>query len=109
MSITIEQDLKEILNKLEQNQEKLADKIEQNQEKLVDKIDQYQIKISEKLEHIQISQSETKKDIQRLEDKIDGLSKRVDNVEFINRGIFIGLVVAILGGFAKLLGWIGNP
>jgi multidrug efflux pump subunit AcrA (membrane-fusion protein) len=48
-------------------------------------------------------------EIKTLEAKVDGIGKRLDNQEFINRGILIGLIIAILGGFAKLFGVIGNP
>jgi hypothetical protein len=41
--------------------------------------------------------------------KLDGLDKRMENQEFLSRGVLIGLIVAILGGFAKLFGLIGNP
>ena len=41
--------------------------------------------------------------------KLEGLEKRMDNQEFISRGVLIGLIVAILGGFAKLFGFVGNP
>lgn len=41
---------------------------------------------------------------QKLEAKIDGLSKRLDFQEFVNRGVIIGLILALLGGLAKLLG-----
>ncbi len=40
---------------------------------------------------------------------MNGLSKRLENQEFVNRGILVALVVAILGSLAKLLGWVGNP
>lgn len=46
--------------------------------------------------------------INALGEKTDGLSKRVDSVDFINRGVFVALIIAILGGFAKLFGFIGN-
>jgi hypothetical protein len=41
-----------------------------------------------------------------LDEKIDGIAKRVDTQEFINRGVVIGLVLAILGGFAKIFGFV---
>ncbi|NJM75741.1 MAG: hypothetical protein HC852_08135 [Acaryochloridaceae cyanobacterium RU_4_10] len=44
----------------------------------------------------------------RLEEKVDGLAKRIDNQEFISRGVLIGLIVAIAGGAAKLFGFMGN-
>jgi chromosome segregation ATPase len=50
-----------------------------------------------------------KGDIKALDEKVDGLSKRLETTEFVNRGILIGLIVAILGGLAKLFGLVGNP
>jgi hypothetical protein len=44
-----------------------------------------------------------------LEGKIDSLGKRLENQEFINRGVLIALIVAILGGLAKLFGLVRNP
>jgi hypothetical protein len=44
----------------------------------------------------------------RLEEKVDGLAKRIDDQEFISRGVLIGLIVAIAGGAAKLFGFMGN-
>ncbi len=40
----------------------------------------------------------------RMEEKVDGLGKRLENQEFISRGV----LVAILGGFAKLFGFAGK-
>ena len=37
-----------------------------------------------------------------------GLEKRLDNQEFVSRGVLIVLIVAILGGLAKLFGLVGN-
>jgi uncharacterized coiled-coil protein SlyX len=86
MSINIETDLKEILTKIDNRLDNL-------QKDMTD---------------VKVSVAEQKKDIQRLEEKIDGLGKRLDNVEFINRGVFVGLLVVILGGAAKLFGFAGN-
>jgi peptidoglycan hydrolase CwlO-like protein len=63
-------------------------------------------KIETGLETLEIS---FKEEIKALDTKVEGLSKRVDNQEFTNRGILIALVVAILGGAAKLFGAIGSP
>jgi hypothetical protein len=38
-----------------------------------------------------------------------GLGKRLENQEFTNRGILIGLIVAVLGGSAKAFGFLLNP
>ncbi|MFN9734484.1 MAG: DUF4164 domain-containing protein [Microcystis sp.] len=62
---------------------------------------------------LEIGQSELKGEIKTLDDRltteIKGLTARVANQEFTNRGILIALVVAILGGAAKLFGFLPNP
>lgn len=50
------------------------------------------------------SDNEIKAEIRVLAERINGISKRVDTQEFINRGVIIGLVLAVLGGFAKIFG-----
>jgi prefoldin subunit 5 len=98
MSITIEQDLKEYLDRFEQKIDKLDEKFEQKLDKLEQKID----KLDEKVDKLSIEMATVKT-------KLDGLDKRMENQEFLSRGVLIGLIVAILGGFAKLFGLIGNP
>lgn len=79
MSVTIEQDLKEVLGE-----------------------------INQKLDHLQGDVTDLKVGQARLEEKVDGLGKRIDNQEFISRGVLIGLLVAVLGGLAKVFGFVGN-
>ncbi len=98
MSITIEQDLKEYLDRFEQKIDKLDEKFEQKLDKLEQKLD----KVDEKVDKLSIEMATVKT-------KLDGLDKRMENQEFLSRGVLIGLIVAILGGFAKLFGLIGNP
>jgi chromosome segregation ATPase len=62
---------------------------------------------------LEIGQLELKGEIKALDERltteIKGLTARVANQEFTNRGILIALVVAILGGAAKLFGFLPNP
>ena len=62
---------------------------------------------------LEIGQSELKGEIKALDERltteIKGLTARVANQEFTNRGILIALVVAILGGAANLFGFLPNP
>ena len=66
-------------------------------------------KVEDRLTKVEIGQAELKAelkgDIKVLDEKIEGLTVRVGYQEFTNRGIFIALVVAILGGAAKLFGF----
>ncbi len=66
-------------------------------------------RIENKLDTMQKDLTDLKVGQARLEEKVDGLGKRLDYQEFINRGVLIGLIVALLGGLAKMFGWIGNP
>ena len=62
--------------------------------------------LDEKIEGLK---GELKGDIKVLDEKIEGLTARVGYQEFTNRGILIALVVAVLGGAAKLFGFFPNP
>jgi hypothetical protein len=77
------------------------------------KIDFLQRDVNERLNKLEIGQSELRGDIKALDERltteIKGLTTRVAYQEFTNRGIFIALVVAILGGAAKLFGFFPNP
>ncbi len=55
---------------------------------------------------IQITLETIKGDIKALDTKVEQLDKRVANQEFLNRGVFIGLLIALLGGIVNLLGWM---
>ena len=85
MSLIIETDLKEVLAKIDQKLDKLDSRLDS---------------ISKDITDLKVGQP-------RLEEKVDGLSKRLDNQEFLSRGVLIGLIVTILGGFAKLFGFVG--
>jgi len=78
----IEYDLKEILTRLEGRFDKLEGKID---------------KIGEDITDLQVK-------VGVLAEKVEGITKRLDTQEFINRGVIIGLILAVLGGFAKVFG-----
>jgi septal ring factor EnvC (AmiA/AmiB activator) len=62
--------------------------------------------IDSRLSKIEIGQAEIKGDIKALDTKVEQLDKRVANQEFLNRGVFIGLLLALLGGVVNFFGWI---
>lgn len=69
---------------------------------ILSQINQKLDKIDERLNKLEVGQA-------RLEEKMDGLGKRFESQEFISRGVVLGLIVAILGGLAKLFGFVSNP
>lgn len=75
MSVTIEQDLKENLGKIDQK---------------LDGLQKY-------LVELKIGQTEIKGEIKTLSERINGIEERVNNQDFISRGILVGLILAILG------------
>lgn len=55
---------------------------------------------------ILISLETIKGDIKALDTKVEQLDKRIGNQEFLNRGIFIGLLLALLSGLVNYFGWM---
>ena len=86
--MNIEFDLKEILTRLETKVDRISEDVSDIKTNLVR------------------VEAELKGEIRVLDEKIDGIAKRVDTQEFINRGVVIGLVLAISGGFAKIFGFV---
>ena len=112
--MNIEYDIKELLTdikridarfeKIDARFDKLDTKIDKVAEDLNGKI----LKLSEDANEVKINLIKTeegvKTEIKVLSKKIDGINKRVDTQEFINRGVIVGLVLTILGGFVKIFG-----
>ncbi len=96
--VTVTYSLEEVLARLERKIDERFDEVNQKLEGL-----------QKNVTDLKVGQAEFKGDIKALDTKIDGIGKRLENQEFISRGVLIALIVAILGGFAKLFGIVGNP
>ena len=111
--IQISTDLGKILERIEDKidnfQKDVNGKIDTLQKDVNGKIDTLQKDVNNKFDTLQKDVTDLKVGQARLEEKVEGLSKRIDNQEFLSRGVLIGLIVAIAGGAAKLFGFIGNP
>lgn len=97
--MNVEFDLKEILTRIESKVDRLTEDVSEIKTNLVRVEAELKGEIrvlDEKIEGINNS----------LGEKIDGIGKRVDTQEFINRGVIVGLLLVILGGFAKLFGFV---
>jgi predicted nucleic acid-binding Zn-ribbon protein len=62
--------------------------------------------ILKEMSDIKITLETIKGDIKALDTKVEQLDKRVANQEFLNRGVFIGLILALLGGLLSFLDWM---
>ncbi|CCI31823.1 DUF4164 family protein [Microcystis sp. T1-4] len=93
--------------------EAVLTRIESKIDSLEKRMDERFDKVEDRLTKVEIGQAELKAelkgDIKVLDEKIEGLTARVGYQEFTNRGILIALVVAVLGGAAKLFGFFPNP
>ena len=81
---TIQTDIAEILKDLQQGQKEILKEVSD----------------------IKISLETVKGNIKALDTKVEQLDKRLANQEFLNRGVFIGLLLALLGGLINAFGWI---
>ena len=127
MSIQVESDLKDILNKFDQKLDKLDSRLDKIDDRLTKlEVGQAEIKgdlkttdeklsgqikaVDEKLSgQIKAVDEKLSGQIKALDTKVEQLDKRVGNQEFTNRGVLVGLIVVILGGAAKFFGMLGNP
>jgi predicted RNase H-like nuclease (RuvC/YqgF family) len=86
----IETDLAEILGQINQKLDKLSEEV------------------TELKTEVKVGFAEVKGEIKALDAQVEQLDKRITNSEFTNRGIFIGIVVIVLGGAAKFFGLVAN-
>jgi hypothetical protein len=60
--------------------------------------------IDGRLNKLEIGQAELSGEIKTLEEKVIGIDKRLDNQEFINRGVLVAVIIALISGVVKLFG-----
>ncbi|EPF18883.1 MAG: DUF4164 family protein [Microcystis aeruginosa Ma_MB_F_20061100_S19] len=120
VTYSLEAVLTRIEGKIDSLEKRLDEKIDSLEKRIDEKIDSLEKRIDERFDKIEdrltkveIGQAELKGEIKALDErvstKIEGLTARVAYQEFTNRGILIALVVAILGGAAKLFCFFPNP
>ncbi|EAZ89988.1 DUF4164 family protein [Crocosphaera chwakensis] len=107
--VTVKYSLEDILTKIDDKLDRMEEASTQRFEKLESKLESNQRDVNQKLDTLQKDVTDLKVGQAKLEEKVEGLTKRLDYQEFINRGVIIGLIVALLGGLAKMFGFIGNP
>jgi hypothetical protein len=131
MTTTIETDLKEILSEFKQEFVKINQRLDRIDE-TVTEVKVNQVLMEERLSgqinlldgrlsgqinllderlsgQINLLDERLSGQINLLDEKVSGLGKRLENQEFTNRGILIGLIVVVLGGAAKVFGFLPNP
>ena len=91
VTYSLEEVLGQIIQKLDRIDQKVDDKFESLQKDVVDI----------KVELVRL-ESELKGDIKALDAKVEGIGKRLDTQEFINRSVVVGFVLALAAGAVKL-------
>jgi predicted nuclease with TOPRIM domain len=61
--------------------------------------------IDNRLNKLEVGQAELSGEIKTLEEKVIGIDKRLDNQEFINRGVLVAVIIALISGVVKLFGF----
>ena len=89
------------LTKLEVGQAQLSGEIKALDEKLSGEIKALDERLSGEIKTLDERLSG---EIKSLEGKVDGIGKRLDNQEFLNRGVVVAVLVALIAGAAKLFG-----
>lgn len=102
----IEVNLGEILKEIQGDQKKILEEVNNiklGQAKIEGKIEALDLKLSGEIKAIDEKLSGQ---IKTLDTKVEQMDKRLANQEFLNRGVFIGLLLALLGGVVNFFGWI---
>ncbi len=89
--ITVTYSLEEILTRLEQ-------KIDNNQKEINQRFEE----VNQRFDTLQKDVHDLKVGQAKLEENLTGINKRLDNQEFINRSVGVGIVVALVTGIVKL-------
>jgi predicted nuclease with TOPRIM domain len=93
------------------------EKIDRQFERLDNKMDSQFAEVNQRLTKLEVGQAELSGDIKALDErlsgeiktlegKVDGLGKRLDNQEFLNRGVVVAVLAALIAGGAKLFGFL---
>jgi chromosome segregation ATPase len=112
---TVSYTLEDVLDRFEQKMDrqfaevnKQFTEVNQKMDRQFAEVNKQFVEVNQKLNKLEIGQVELSGEIKTLEEKVSGIDKRLDNQEFINRGVLVALIVALIGGAAKLFGWLPN-
>ncbi|NCO74789.1 MAG: hypothetical protein GW795_08875 [Cyanobacteria bacterium] len=99
MSTVTDNDLRELKDLINSKFEQVDRKIEQVNEKIDSRFEQVNsqfIQVNEKLNDMRVEIATVKSDV-------NGLGKRLDNLDFIARSVIGGIIIALLAGLSKIL------
>ncbi len=107
MSTVTDNDLKELKDFLNAKFEQINDKIDNRYQLLDSKFNDMRVEIATVKTEVTGINKRLDENInainKRLEENNNAINKRLDNLDFIARSVAIGIIVALLGGLAKML------
>ncbi|MFM7439952.1 MAG: hypothetical protein ACKO2V_15375 [Snowella sp.] len=95
---TVEIKLEDVLISIQKDLKEIRDDIQKDLKEIRDD-----------LTDLKVSQAEIRGDIKVLDEKVTGIGKRLENQEFVSKGILGGLLLIVLGGAAKYFGFVPKP
>lgn len=91
------------VTELKLGQTRLIGKVNSVDERLTGKIEILDEKLTGQIKSVD---ERLTGEIKSVNSTLQQIDKRVGNQEFLNRGIFVGLLLTLLGGIANWLGWM---
>jgi transketolase len=108
----IDRQFTEVNQKIEKQFTEVNQKIDRQFAEVNQKMEKQSAEVNKKLEIIdgrlnklEIGQAELSGEIKTLDEKVIGIDKRLDNQEFINRGVLVAVIIALISGVVKLFGF----
>ncbi|CCI25122.1 conserved hypothetical protein [Microcystis aeruginosa PCC 9809] len=102
MATFTENDLKELKDFIVGQFQEVNDKIDKSSEQLNGKIDRLSEQLNSKIDKLSEEVNNLRVDIANIKGELTGVNKRLDNLEFTNRTIFVAIVTALMAGLVKL-------
>ncbi|MCZ8248842.1 MULTISPECIES: LPP leucine zipper domain-containing protein [unclassified Microcystis] len=102
MATFTENDLKELKDFIVGQFKEVNDKIDKSSEQLNGKIDRLSEQLNSKIDKLSEEVNNLRVDIANIKEELTGVNKRLDNLEFTNRTIFVAIVTALMAGLVKL-------
>ena len=105
----IDRQFAEVNQKIDKQSAEVTQKIDRQFAAVNQKMDKQSAEVNQRLSKLEVGLVELSGEIKILDEKFNSVGKRIDNQEFLNRGILGALIVALIAGAAKLFGWLPTP
>jgi murein lipoprotein len=98
----LKEQFQQINDKTDKLSEDFNNKIDKVSEDLNNKIDKVSEEVNGKIDKLSEEVNNLRVDFANAKGELTGINKRLDNLEFTNRTIFVAIVTALLAGVVKL-------